>query len=46
VKNDQLNVVVDPKGPFPFTTEGVIAAFNLHIQRGGHGKIVIKIDQD
>lgn len=40
----EFKVVVDQRGPFPFTTEGVRDAFNLHIARGGHGKIVIEID--
>lgn len=42
--NQELKVVIDPRGPFPFTTQGVRDAFNLHIARGGHGKIVIEIN--
>ena len=42
--NKEFKVVIDSRGPFPFTTQGVRDAFNLHIARGGHGKIVIEID--
>jgi NADPH:quinone reductase-like Zn-dependent oxidoreductase len=44
VSTQKFKVIVDPKGPFPFTTEGVRDAWNLHIARGGHGKIVIEVD--
>jgi len=40
----EFKVIVDSRGPFPFTTQGVRQAWNLHIARGGHGKIVIAID--
>jgi len=40
----EFKVVIDSRGPFPFTTQGVRDAWNLHIARGGHGKIVIAID--
>jgi hypothetical protein len=42
--NKEFKVVIDPRGPHPFTTKGVRDAFNLHIARGGHGKIVVEID--
>ena len=44
VSEQKFKVVLDPRGPFPFTTEGVRDAWNLHIARGGHGKIVIEVD--
>jgi NADPH:quinone reductase-like Zn-dependent oxidoreductase len=40
----EFKVIIDNRGPFPFTTKGVRDAWNLHIARGGHGKIVIEID--
>jgi NADPH:quinone reductase-like Zn-dependent oxidoreductase len=44
VSSQKFKVILDPRGPFPFTTEGVRDAWNLHIARGGHGKIVIEVD--
>jgi NADPH:quinone reductase-like Zn-dependent oxidoreductase len=44
VSKEEFKVIVDPRGPFPFTTDGVRDAWNLHIARGGHGKIVIKVN--
>jgi NADPH:quinone reductase-like Zn-dependent oxidoreductase len=38
-----LKAVLDPKGPFPFTTEGARAAFRVQESRHGHGKIVITV---
>jgi len=38
-----LRAVVDPAGPFPLTTEGVRAAFNLHASRHARGKVVIRV---
>jgi len=37
----KLTAVVDPAGPFPFTTAGVRAAFRLQQSRHAHGKVVI-----
>jgi NADPH:quinone reductase-like Zn-dependent oxidoreductase len=45
VSTQKIKVIVDPRGPFPFTTEGVREAWNLHIARAGHGKIVIVVDE-
>lgn len=38
-----IKVIVDPNSPHPFTEEGVKDAWNLHIDRKGHGKIVIHV---
>lgn len=43
IEEGRVRVIVDKRSPFPFTTEGVREAFNVMIQRGGHGKIVIQI---
>ena len=44
--NGQLTAVVDKKGPFPFTTEGVRQAFRLQESRHAHGKVVITVAAD
>lgn len=38
-----LRAVVDPAGPFPFTTDGVRAAFELHASHHALGKVVIDV---
>lgn len=38
-----LQMVVDPAGPFPFTTDGVRAAFELHASHHALGKVVIDV---
>lgn len=38
-----LRAVVDPAGPFPFTTDGVRAAFELHASHHARGKVVIDV---
>jgi hypothetical protein len=38
--------VVDPQGPFPFTTEGVRAAFRNLESRHSWGKTVIRVSGD
>lgn len=43
IAEGKVEVVVDKRCPLPFTTEGVREAFNIMINRGGHGKIVIGI---
>ncbi|KAL1496202.1 hypothetical protein AB1Y20_002101 [Prymnesium parvum] len=40
----QLKAVIDPSGPFPFTSEGGIAAFDLLRSRRTKGKIVVSIE--
>jgi NADPH:quinone reductase-like Zn-dependent oxidoreductase len=40
-----LKAVIDPKGPFPFTTEGVRKAFRLQESRHIQGKVVVKVSQ-
>ena len=37
---------IDPRGPFPFTTEGVREAFKLQASRHAKGKVVIEIRHD
>ena len=39
----QLRAVVDPEGPFPFTTQGVRDAFRKQQSRHAHGKVVISV---
>mmetsp|Transcript_2131 Transcript_2131/g.4459 ORF Transcript_2131/g.4459 Transcript_2131/m.4459 type:complete len:356 (+) Transcript_2131:191-1258(+) len=43
VQKGSLRPVVDVRSPHPFTTQGVRDAFNLLVQRKGHGKIVIQV---
>lgn len=38
-----LRVLMDPAGPFPFTTDGVRAAFELHASHHARGKVVIDV---
>jgi NADPH:quinone reductase-like Zn-dependent oxidoreductase len=40
---EKLKPVMDPQGPFPFTTEGVRAAFRLQESRHPHGKVVVHV---
>lgn len=37
-----LKAVIDSKGPFPFTTEGVRDAFKLQESRHIHGKVIVE----
>jgi NADPH:quinone reductase-like Zn-dependent oxidoreductase len=39
----KLQPVMDERGPFLFTTEGVQAAFRLQKSRHAHGKVVIHV---
>ena len=39
----KLEPVMDERGPFPFTTEGVRAAFRLQESRHAHGKVIIRV---
>jgi len=41
-----FKTVLDPKSPHPFTTQGVREAWNHHIARRGHGKIVINVCEE
>ena len=43
--NGTLKAVIDPKGPFPFTTDGVREAFRLQETRHAHGKVVVQVSQ-
>jgi len=39
----KLKAVLDSRGPFPFTTEGVRAAFRLQESRHALGKVIIRV---
>jgi NADPH:quinone reductase-like Zn-dependent oxidoreductase len=41
-----LKAVIDPAGPFPFTTEGVRKAFRLQESRHGKGKVVVQVSSE
>ena len=41
VSDDQVVPCIDSRGPFPFTTEGIVAAFKLQESRHVKGKVVI-----
>eukprot|EP00980_Cylindrotheca_fusiformis_P029687 scaffold23708_cov152-Cylindrotheca_fusiformis.AAC.4 len=40
-----IQAVLDPKGPSPFTTEGVRKAFRLQESRHIHGKVVVEVSK-
>ena len=44
-KEGTLKAVVDPRGPFPFTTDGVREAFRVQESRHGHGKVVVQVSK-
>ena len=44
--NGLLTAVVDKRGPFPFTTEGIRHAFRIQESRHAHGKVVIQVAAD
>ncbi|CAK9100641.1 NADPH-dependent alkenal/one oxidoreductase [Durusdinium trenchii] len=39
----KLRVVLDPAGPFPFTTDGIRSAYALQKSRHAKGKVVVQI---
>ena len=39
-----LAATTDPRGPFPFTTKGVRAAFRLQETRHARGKVVVRVE--
>lgn len=41
-----LKAVIDPKGPFSFTTEGARKAFRLQESRHIHGKVVVQVSKE
>ncbi|CAM9222856.1 unnamed protein product [Chrysoparadoxa australica] len=43
VESGQVKTVMDPACPYPFTTDGVRAAFTKLEERKGHGKLVIQV---
>jgi len=46
-KEGKLKAVIDPAGPYPFTTDGVRAAFKRQESRHGKGKVAIHVaDKD
>ena len=42
-RNGKIQAVLDPRGPFPFTTEGIRQAFRVQESRHGFGKVVIEV---
>ena len=42
-KDGKVKAVIDPQGPFPFTTEGVRKAYHLQESRHPHGNVVVHI---
>ncbi|CAB9512271.1 furan-3-one reductase [Seminavis robusta] len=46
IADKKVKVVLDPAGPFEFTTEGVRAAMKLQNSIHAHGKVVIEIAKD
>lgn len=46
VEQGKLDVVVDERGPHPFTTDGVRQAFDIMVKRKAHGKVVIRIQDE
>lgn len=45
MNGSSLKAVVDPKGPFPLTTEGIRQAFRLQESRHAYGKVVIRVSE-
>ncbi|CAN0007305.1 unnamed protein product, partial [Laminaria digitata] len=43
VSSDRLKPVLDRRSPFPFTIEGVQAAFHLQASKHAHGKVVVAV---
>lgn len=43
VSAGRLKPVVDHRSPFPFTIEGVKAAFQLQASKHAHGKVVVAV---
>eukprot|EP00448_Togula_jolla_P021073 CAMPEP_0170570920 /NCGR_PEP_ID=MMETSP0224-20130122/1381_1 /TAXON_ID=285029 /ORGANISM="Togula jolla, Strain CCCM 725" /LENGTH=342 /DNA_ID=CAMNT_0010893257 /DNA_START=68 /DNA_END=1096 /DNA_ORIENTATION=- len=43
VSSGQLNIVLDPASPMPFTEEGVKSAFKLVASRHARGKVVVEM---
>ena len=41
-----LKAVIDPKGPFDFTSDGIRKAFHLQESRHVHGKVVVQVRDD
>lgn len=42
-KDNKIRAVMDPQGPFPFTTEGVRKAYRLQESRHIHGKVIVHV---
>ena len=45
-EKQEFKVIVDPKSPHAFTEDDIKEAWNLHIARKGHRKIVISIGEN
>ena len=43
VEAGRLKPVLDPVSPFPFTVDGVKAAFKLQASKHAHGKVVVTV---
>eukprot|EP00899_Mesostigma_viride_P003622 jgi/Mesvir1/13260/Mv22355-RA.1 len=46
VASRELKIVMDPSSPFPFTLEGVKAAFRLQAGRHAHGRVVVQVSDE
>jgi NADPH:quinone reductase-like Zn-dependent oxidoreductase len=46
VESGALRIVIDPASPFPFTTEGVRAAFRLQSSSRAHGRVVVRVAEE
>ena len=44
IRKSGFEVVLDPRGPWEFSSEGVTDAFEVMIARKGHGKVVIAVN--
>ena len=42
----KLTAVIDPKGPFPFTSEGLRNAYHLQESRHPHGKVIVRVKSE
>ena len=42
----KVKAVIDPQGPFTFTTDSVRKAFKLQESMHGHGKVVVKVSDE
>jgi len=45
-ESGKLKAVVDPRGPFPFTTEGAREAFRVQKSRHACGKVIVRVAEE